>query len=172
VAPFDVKFGFGVVDVTRSLQAKLPPGDLLEPNGDIVMVTGKSGFKPQRAVLRATQRRARIAATAHFAEDYEDAYRVDVPRTAKRLKLVLRHRSAGRRTDDLNVCVWASSVKIIQYDDPASRKALLGCSRQTGATNDTLSIRLKRGTRRVYVDVYAPLRSRFADDYSLSLARS
>jgi hypothetical protein len=173
VAPYDVKFGFGIVDVTRSLQAKVPPADLLEPNGDIVMVTGKSGFgKPQRAVLRASQRKARIAATAHFAEDYEDAYRVDVPRTAKRLKLVLRHRSAGRSTDDLNVCVWASSVRIIQYDDPGSRTALLGCSRQSGATDDRISIRLRRGTRRLYVDVYAPVRSKFAGRYTLSLARS
>ena len=50
-------------------------------------------------------------------------------------------------------------------------KALLGCSKETGAASDSLTIRLKRGTRRVYVDVYAPRNSGFSDRYTLSLSR-
>ena len=173
VGAYDSHFGFGLLDVTRSLQAKPPAPDLLEPNGDIPMINGTSGFgKPQRAVLRASQRRARITASADFAEDYEDVYRVDVPRSARRLKVFLRHRSDGRRSDDLNVCVWASSARHLQAEDARSVKALLGCSKETGAASDSLTIRLKRGTRRVYVDVYAPRNSRFSDRYTLSLSRS
>ena len=85
--------------------------------------------------------------------------------------MFLRHRSGGRRSDDLNVCVWASSARHIQAEDARSVKALLGCSKQTGAASDSLTIRLKRGTRRVYVDVYAPRNSGFSDRYTLSLSR-
>ena len=96
---FDAHFGFGLVDVTRSLQAKPPTPDVLEPNGDIPMINGKAGFgKAQRAVLRASQRTSHVSASADFAEDYEDVYRVDVPRGAKRLKVALRHRGSGRRS--------------------------------------------------------------------------
>ena len=170
---YDAHFGFGLVDVTRSLQVKPLKPDLLEPNGDILMINGKAGFgKAQRAVLRASQRTARLSASADFAEDYEDVYRVDVPRGAKRLKLALRHRGSGRRADDLNVCVWASTVRYVQIEDLKSVKALLGCSKQRGATSDSLTIKLKRGTRRVYVDVYAPAASGFSDRYTLTLSRS
>ena len=100
VGGFDAHFGFGLVDVTRSLQAKPPTPDVLEPNGDIPMINGKAGFgRAQRAVLRASQRTSHVSASADFAEDYEDVYRVDVPRGAKRLKVALRHRgSAGAPT--------------------------------------------------------------------------
>jgi hypothetical protein len=173
VGAYDPHFGFGLLDVTRSLQTKPRAPDLLEPNGDVPMINGKAGFgKAQRAVLRAGQRRSKVSASADFAEDYEDVYRVEVPRGAKRLKVILRHRSSGRRTDDLNVCVWASTVRYVQVEDARSVRALLGCSKQKGATPDSLTIRLKRGTRRVYVDVYAPARSRFSDRYTLSLSRS
>ncbi len=118
VGGFDAHFGFGLVDVTRSLQAKPPTPDVLEPNGDIPMINGKAGFgKAQRAVLRASQRMSHVSASADFAEDYEDVYRVDVPRGAKKLKVALRHRGSGRRTDDLNVCVWASTVRYVQVED-------------------------------------------------------
>jgi hypothetical protein len=170
---FDVHFGFGLVDVARSLQAQVPAGDLLEPNGDVAMVAGRSGFALQRAVLGPGQRHAHLTATAHYADDYEDLYRVDLPRGARRVKLYLRHRGTGRRSDDLNVCLWSASVRTVQLEDGPSERALLGCSRQTGARNDTLSVRVKPGTRRVYADVYAPLStSRFAGRYTLTLARS
>ncbi len=170
---YDTHFGFGLVDVTRSLQVKPLTPDVLEPNGDIPMINGKAGFgKAQRAVLRASQRTARVSASADFAEDYEDVYRVDLPRGAKRLKVALRHRGSGRRADDLNVCVWASTVRHVQIEDARSVKALLGCSKQKGASSDSLTIKLKRGTRRVYVDVYAPRTSRFSDRYTLTLSRS
>ncbi len=173
VGAYDARFGFGLLDVARSLQARPPAADLLEPNGDIPMINGKAGFgKAHRPVLRATRRTAKVSAFADFAEDYEDVYRVDVPRTAKRLKLSLRHRGSGRPSDDLNVCVWASTVRHVQVEDSQSVRSLLGCSRQTGAATDSLTIRLKRGTKRVYVDVYAPSRSAFADRYTLTLTRS
>jgi hypothetical protein len=173
VGPYDAHFGFGLLDVTRSLQAKPLPADLLEPNGDVPMINGKSGFgREQRAVLRAGQKKSKLSATADFAEDYEDLYRVDLPRGAKKLKLHLQHRSSGRRTDDLNVCVWSSAVHHVQVEDANSVRALLGCSKQKGATSDSLTIKVKRGTRRVYVDVYAPTKSGFSDRYTLSLARS
>ena len=63
-------------------------------------------------------------------------------------------------------------MRYVQVEDLKSVKALLGCSKQKGATSDSLTIKLKRGTRRVYVDVYAPTVSRFADRYTLTLSRS
>ena len=159
--------------VTRSLQAKPPTPDVLEPNGDIPMINGNRRLRPGAARRAARQpAHLHVSASADFAEDCEDVYRVDVPRGAKRLKVALRHRGSGRRTDDLNVCVWASTVRYVQVEDLKSVKALLGCSKQKGATSDSLTIKLKRGTRRVYVDVYAPTVSRFADRYTLTLSRS
>ena len=61
------------------------------------MVTGRDGFgRPQPAIMRAGQRRAHIAASADYAKDFEDVYRVEVARGAKRLKLFLRHRGGDR----------------------------------------------------------------------------
>ncbi len=165
---FDDHFGFGLLDVTRSLRLKAPPKDLREPNGDVPMVTGAGGFgKPQTAILRATQHKVHLAAAADYAKDPEDLYRVDVPGTAKRLKLFLRH---GSR--DLNVCVWRWTLRTVRLQDDASERALIGCSRQTRGHNDSLTVKLKRGTRRVFVDVYVPRTSAFAGSYTLAITRS
>ena len=168
VRDFDVRFGFGLLDVAGALRTKAPAPDLLEPNGDVPMITGRDGFgKPQRAIMRAGQRRARIVASADYAKDFEDVYRVEVARGAKRLNLSLRHPGG-----DLDVCLYTSAVHNILLDTRRTRRSLLGCSTQAGARSDSLSIRLKRGTRRLYVEVYAPARGGFAGRYSLGLARS
>lgn len=171
---YDARYGFGLLDVQGALAAKVVPGDLLEPNDDLPMVRGTSGFHRQRAVLRAARKFARITATADFAEDFEDVYRVDLPRGAKKLKLVLRHRSDRTSGADLDVCVYRTTARTVQIkDDRPSRRARLGCSTARGARPDVLTVRLPRGAKRVYVEVLAPeRRSSFADRYTLSLTRS
>jgi hypothetical protein len=168
VRDFDVRYGFGLLDVAGALKTKAPAPDLLEPNGDVPMITGRDGFgRPQRAIMRAGQRRARIVASADYAKDFEDVYRVDVAHGAKRLNVSLRHPGG-----DLNVCLYKSSVRNVLLDTRTTRRSLLGCSTQAGARSDTLSIRLKRGTRRLYVEVYAPAHGGFAGAYTLTLTRS
>ncbi len=130
---FDDRFGFGLLDVTRSLAAKAAAPDLNEPNDDIPMVRGTSGFPAERPILRSTKRRVTVAADADFAEDFRDVYRVDVPRGAKRLRLVLRHHGRGRRSDDLDVCVWRATAQTAVFRDVTAPR--IGCSHQRGAAH-------------------------------------
>ena len=166
----DSKFGSGLVDVARSLAVAAPSPDILEPNDDIPMVKGTNGFPAERAILRASRRHGGVSALADAAEDFRDVYRADVPRGATRLRLVLRHRAGGGALDDLDVCVWKASATTVVFQDVT--RGRLACSRQRGARTDTLTVRLPRGTRRVYVDVHGGRRPAFAGRYSLAVARS
>ena len=122
VGGYDAHFGFGLVDVTRSLQAK--PLDARPARAE-----RRHPDDQRQGGLRQGPARGAARHPAHVQscprrptspEDYEDVYRVDVPRGAKRLKVALRHRGSGRRTDDLNVCVWASTVRYVQVEDAKS----------------------------------------------------
>ena len=166
----DPKFGYGLVDVTRSLAVAAPAPDRLEPNDDIPMVKGTNGFRPERPILRASRRHGGVSALADAAEDFRDVYRADLPRGAKRLKLVLRHRGRGRSLDDLDVCVWKASAATVVFQDLT--RGRLACSKQRGARTDTLTVRLPRGTRRVYLDVHGGRQTAFAGRYALAIARS
>jgi membrane-anchored mycosin MYCP len=165
----DVRFGHGLLDVTRSLAVKVPAGDLREPNEDIPMVRGTGGFPRQAPLLRPSRRRVVVAATMD-AKDTTDVYELDVPRGARRLKVVLRHPGHGRRTDDLTVCLWRSSATSVLLGAAGGRR--LGCSHQRGARADSRSVRLPKGTRRVYVDVHRTTTSTFAGRYTLAVVRS
>jgi hypothetical protein len=166
----DPRFGYGLLDVTRSLTVPAPSPDVLEPNDDIPMVKGTNGFRPERPILRVTRRRGGISALADAAEDFRDVYRADVARTATRLKLVLRHRAGHGALDDLDVCVWKASARSVVFQDDT--RGRIACSKQRGARTDTLTVRLPRGTRRVYLDVHGGRRTAFAGRYSLAVARS
>jgi len=164
------RFGFGRLDVPRALVATAPLTDAFEPNGDIPMVRGTQGFIRKGAILSASRRKRVVFATMDFAEDFSDVYEADVLRKVHRLRIVLRHPGSGRRTDDLTVCVWRQSSRSVLLGSSGGRR--LACSHQHGARTDTLSVRLPKGTRRVFVEIHPTATSTFSGRYTLAVRRA
>ena len=143
----------------------------LEPNDDIPMVKGTNGFRPERPILRASRRHGGVSALADAAEDFRDVYRADLPRGAKRLKLVLRHRGRGRSLDDLDVCVWKASAATVVFQEPHPRPArLLEAARRAHRHADACGCRGAHGASTSMST--AGGRPAFAGRYSLAIARS
>ena len=77
---FDLKTGYGVIDLAAALTLPTPPNDPMEPNDDIVQVKpGQLFSSGQPPLTTATHTSTRIAGTLLRAEDSVDIYRIWVP---------------------------------------------------------------------------------------------
>ncbi len=78
VPGFDMRTGFGLLDIPAALAGPIPPLDPQEPNDDVAQVVA-GGLFPQAKALVATRVNAALDAT----EDPADVYRVSVPKARK-----------------------------------------------------------------------------------------
>lgn len=157
---WDANFGFGMVQVSRTLRARAPRLDPLEPNEDIVWIDGRR-FRVDPPIWRGG-RPMRLLARLDSYEDPVDVYRVIVPpRTRVRVGL----RSLG---GDVDVEIYdgrASTVhgrrgRITGSYRPGSRVDLVGVVNRT------------HGRRKMYIAAFVPSTSRAVDpSYRLSVGR-
>ena len=132
--------GFGVLDMAGALARQAPADDPLEPNDDIRFVDGRA-FRDASPPLY-TGRPTSIAATADYAEDPVDVYRVKVP-AGRRVRLSLVP-SVG----DPDLFVFGSKASAV-----GNARSLRSSSRRGKAT-DRVSVRNPgRRTRTVYAAV-------------------
>ena len=66
--------GFGALSLPGALARRAPANDPREPNDDIRYVDGRTFGSPARALFRGRSRR--VVATADYAEDPVDVYRL------------------------------------------------------------------------------------------------
>jgi hypothetical protein len=77
---FDMKTGYGVVDLAAALALPAPPNDPREPNDDVVQVKpGQLFSNGQPPLTTAARPSTRIEGTVLQAEDARDLYRIWVP---------------------------------------------------------------------------------------------
>jgi hypothetical protein len=132
--------GFGVLSLPGALAREPPADDPQEPNDDIRYVNGRA-FRSATPPL-FTGRATSIAATADYAEDPVDVYRVKIP-ARRRVRLALNP-SVG----DPDLFVFGSGARSVRKS-----RSLRSSSRKGGAT-ERLSVRNRgRRTRTVYVAV-------------------
>jgi hypothetical protein len=137
---YDDATGFGVVNLAGALSLPPPADDPLEPNDDIRYVNGRAFGKPTAPVY--TGKPVAIAATADYAEDPVDVYRVKIP-ASRRVRLALDP-SIG----DPDLFVFGSHTRGVRRSS-----ALRSSSKRAGAT-ERVSVRNRgRGTRTVYAAV-------------------
>ncbi|HVM69417.1 MAG TPA: S8 family serine peptidase [Gaiellaceae bacterium] len=98
---FDVRTGFGIVDVPRALAAPLPSVDPQEPNDDVRHVVA-NGLFPRAKPLVSARFRARL----DFTEDPDDVYRVSVPPNRQLTVTVTPD-------DDVRVALYAPTARTV-----------------------------------------------------------
>jgi len=131
--------GFGVLNLAGALSLQPPADDPLEPNDDIRYVNGRA-FRDASPPL-FTGRAASIAATADFAEDPVDVYRVKIP-ARKRVRL-----SLVPVVGDPDLFVFGGATRSVRKS-----RSLRNSSKRAGT--ERISVRNKgRGTRTIYVAV-------------------
>ena len=123
-----------------ALSLPAPADDPLEPNNDIRYVNGRAFRDPAPPLF--TGRAASIAATADFAEDLVDVYRVKIgARRRVRLALV-------PIVGDPDLFVFGPRTRSVR------KSGSLRSSSKPGGATERISIRNKgRGTRTIYVAV-------------------
>jgi hypothetical protein len=132
--------GFGVLNLPGALLREPPADDPQEPNDDIRYVDGRA-FGSATAPL-FTGRATSIAATADYAEDPVDVYRVKIPaRRRVRLSLV-------PRVGDPDLFVFRSSATSVR-----NSRSLRSSTKRGDATERLRIGNRGRGTRTIYVAV-------------------
>jgi hypothetical protein len=102
--------GFGVVNLPGALNRQPPADDPLEPNDDVRYVDGRAFGDLAPALYNG--RNSAITATADFAEDPIDVYRIKV-RAGRRVKLSLRP-SVG----DPDLFVFGGKTRAVRRSRP------------------------------------------------------
>jgi hypothetical protein len=139
-AGYENATGFGVLNMPGALSLLAPADDPLEPNDDIRYVSGRA-FRDAAPPL-FTGRAASIAATADFAEDPVDVYRVKI-RAHKRVRL-----SLVPTVGDPDLFVFGSKTRSVR------KTGSLRSSSKPGGATERIGIRNKGGgTRTIYVAV-------------------
>jgi Subtilase family len=157
---YDVRFGFGLVNLRRALSTKAPPVDPLEPNDDIEWVNGQRFRRADPFLWHPGQRRSRVSATIDAVEDPADVYRVRF-KAGGTVRFVLNPRFGN---PDLEV--WSSRAKSI-YGRTGPRIAR---SRRGLNRNDVLLLRNRsRHRATVFVDVYVGSNRIINSSYVLSV---
>jgi hypothetical protein len=157
---YDVRFGFGLVNLRRALGAKAPPVDPLEPNDDIEWVNGQRFRRPDPFLWHPGQGRRRVSATVDAVEDPADVYRVRF-KPGGVLRFVL-----NPRFGDPDLEVWRAQAKSI-YGRTGQRIAV---SRGGLNRNDVIVLRNRSGRgATVFVDVYVGSRTIINSSYVLSV---
>jgi hypothetical protein len=132
--------GFGVLDLPTALNRPPPAEDPQEPNDDIRYVNGRTFGAPAAPLYRG--RPNLVVATADYAEDPVDIYRVKIP-ARDRVRLSLKP-----AVGDPDLFVYGARAHSVR------RGSSLRSSSKTGAATERLTIRNRRGrTRTIYVAV-------------------
>jgi subtilisin family serine protease len=132
--------GFGAVILPGARARRAPAEDPQEPNDDIRYVNGRA-FRSATPPLYAGSA-ASVAATADYAEDPVDVYRVKIP-AGRRVRL-----SLSPAVGDPDLFVFGASARSVRKS-----RSLRSSSKQGDAT-ERLTVRNRgRRTRTVYVAV-------------------
>ena len=124
---YDVKTGYGVVDLAAALSLPTPPNDPMEPNDDIVQVKPGELFSSGEPPLTTqAQPSKRIAGTLLRAEDPVDLYRIWVP-AHRHVHVSVAAAGAAAAS------IWGPHTSTID-EPPALRKRDLAGSTITGGT--------------------------------------
>jgi hypothetical protein len=132
--------GFGALDIPSALARAAPANDPREPNDDIRYVDGSTFGSPAPALFRGRSRR--IFATADYAEDPVDVYRLRL-RPGRRVRLKL-----NPAIGDPDLFVFGPRTGSVR----SSRS--LASSTRNGGANERLTVRNRgRRTRTFYAAV-------------------
>ena len=132
--------GFGVLDLPTALNRQPPAEDPQEPNDDIRYVNGRTFGAPAVPLYRG--RPNLVVATADYAEDPVDIYRVKIP-ARDRVRL-----SLAPAVGDPDLFVFGARARSVR------RSSSLRSSSKTGDATERLTIRnRRRRTRTIYVAV-------------------
>jgi hypothetical protein len=132
--------GFGVLNLPGALALKPPPEDPQEPNDDIRYVDGRA-FGSSTPPLYNGRRPASIAASADYAEDPVDVYRIKI-RAGRRVRLVLQPTFG-----DPDLLVFGPRTRSVH-----KTHSLFSSSKSRGAERLTIRNRGRR-TRTLYAAV-------------------
>jgi hypothetical protein len=133
---YDNGTGFGAADVPGALALQPPPEDPAEPNDDIRYVDGRAFGSPGAALFDG-RGSAKVAATADFAEDPVDVYRIKV-RGRHRVRLKLKP-SVG----DPDLFVFGPRAGSVSA-------TAVRFSAKSGRKTDRVAIRNRSGRTRTY----------------------
>jgi subtilisin family serine protease len=132
--------GFGALSLPGALALTPPANDPREPNDDIRYVSGRTFGTAAPALFRGRTRR--VAATADYAEDPVDVYRLRL-RPGRRVRLLLNP-SVG----DPDLFVYGPGTRSVRSS------GALASSTRNGGANERLTIRNRgRRTRTFYAAV-------------------
>jgi hypothetical protein len=132
--------GFGVLNLPGALAREAPADDPQEPNDDIRYVDGRAFGSTAPALFRGKP--AAVAATADYAEDPVDVYRVRIP-AGRRVRL-----SLVPAVGDPDMFVFGAGARSVR-----SSSTLQSSSRR-GDRTERLTIRNRgRGRRTIYVAI-------------------
>jgi hypothetical protein len=154
---FDVRTGFGLLDVPAALTQPLPRVDPQEPNDDVRQVVGGGLFTAAKPLV-SSRFRARLDAT----EDPRDVYRVSLP--ARRQLTV-----TVSADDDVRVALHGPAAQTV-----LGSRALLASSDRPGAATERL-VYVNRATKPLvlFLHVAPGTRGGAANpEYAVTLART
>jgi hypothetical protein len=164
-AGWDVRTGFGQLNVPSALALPTPPSDPQEPNEDIVDVKAK-GLFPQGHTPLTTRvhRSASIKAMLDVSEDSEDVYRVVVP-PKRTLTATLRPSS------NAFLWLWGPKTGSVLERPALRRRDLLSRSEKPGTATQLVRFRNKtKLPQTLYVDAWLNARHALGTvGYSLSV---
>lgn len=144
----DLATGNGIPSVTNALAALThpPADDAGEPNDDIPLVNGKIFGRADAYLLRKQKRAASMTATLDANEDFDDMYRIYVPRGQK---VTVRVRP---KTADIDLCIWPKRATTALLP---TRTRPLACAQHGGRKTELITLRNRTSSRVLYVDIYA-----------------
>ncbi len=161
---FDVRTGFGLLDVPSALTFQPPAPDPLEPNDDVFLVRPGGGFKSGTAPLTDPRRRSRtLAGRLDATEDPQDVYRVWVP--ARSVVSV-----SVRGDKNTEVDAFGPGTRSVLETGSARVRDLQEASRKPGTERDLVHVRNEKA-RGFYAFAQVSLGSRVGDaGYRLSVS--
>jgi hypothetical protein len=164
-AGWDLRTGFGQLNVPAALALPAPASDPQEPNEDIVDVKAKGLFPQGHAPLTSrVKRTASLRATLDVAEDPEDIYRVVVP-PKRTLTATLRPSS------NTFLWLWGPKTGSVLERPALRRRDLLSRSEKPGTATQVVRFRNRtKLPQTLYVDAWLDARHALGTvSYSLSV---
>lgn len=157
---FDVRTGFGRLDLAAALAGSAPAPDPQEPNDDVDLVSAGGVFAVAKSPLAAG---TVLTARVDRREDPRDVYRVTVP-AGERLTVTA---AANAR---IGISVWRPRTRSVLESGRAARRDRLVSARAEAGRPATLAYVSTSGRSTVVYVAVRPLRAARAS-YELELSR-
>jgi hypothetical protein len=155
---YDPQTGFGLINVPRALDARVPQSDPLEPNDEITFIDGSSFRRPDPYVWRGLPRPP-IRASVDRVEDPVDVYRVQVP-AGRRAQVQLR-----TTFGDADLFAFRGTARTLS-SSPLAR------SERNGRATDSVTLTNPGSApRRFYVAIVPASRDTLNSAYTLQFRR-